>query len=218
MDPISVITGAASAAVILVPWAYRAGARGLGRALLEARTDRLTGLANRLALQETMPPICAPTHAVIILDLDGFKAVNDTRGHEAGDEVLRAVADRLRRVCDCRDLVARLGGDEFVVFTEAERAGRLAAAIVAAVDEPVPFDGDALLVRASVGVARPGGPVSGQAMLKTADIAMYAAKRLGGGCVVEEAATAASSTTTARRRPRSRVRDLRSPAGATSTY
>jgi diguanylate cyclase (GGDEF)-like protein/PAS domain S-box-containing protein len=148
----------------------------------EADHDPLTGLANRRALERTLE--AALTRAasrgravgVLVLDLDGFKAVNDRHGHAAGDDVLREVAQRLRRSVRERDLVARLGGDEFVVvLTDLAAVPDSVERVEAALAEPFAV-ADAPL-RAAVGVAmfpRDGATVAD--LLAAADRQMYAAK------------------------------------------
>ncbi|GJD51213.1 hypothetical protein OPKNFCMD_3965 [Methylobacterium crusticola] len=152
----------------------------------------LTGLPNRTCFGEALaaalgePGRGALAPAVLCLDLDGFKDVNDTHGHAAGDVLLRRVADRLRRTIADADTLARLGGDEFAVLLTGERAAAaeaVAAAIVAAVGQPFEL-GRATRVRVGVSVgiaaASPGDP-DGQTLLVRADRALYAAKRQGRG-------------------------------------
>jgi diguanylate cyclase (GGDEF)-like protein len=151
--------------------------------------DTLTGLPNRRYLLEHLSQAQQRSAekseqvAVFFLDLDGFKQVNDTFGHEAGDEVLRVTAKRLQSVLRRGDVVARLGGDEFVVVAEgagdfpmAVRA--LAGRLVAALGEPILVDDVPVAVSGSVGVAIADGagtqPVD---LLRVADAAMYTAKR-----------------------------------------
>ncbi|OAA18257.1 diguanylate cyclase (GGDEF) domain-containing protein [Frankia sp. EI5c] len=166
--------------------------------LHSSRHDGLTGLINRVAMIRHLRLVVnrgvleGRRTGVIFVDLDGFKAVNDTYGHKAGDAVLRAVADRLRDAVRSEDVVARLGGDEFAVVCSdvpgsAEVEG-VANRIVDRVAEPIPAGGATLAVTASVGVAISGSGVTGpDRLLNAADIAMYAAKRGGGGrCVVYE--------------------------------
>ena len=117
-----------------------------------------------------------------MLDLDGFKAINDTHGHAAGDEALREVARRLRRCVRERDLVARLGGDEFVVvLTDLGARSRAVQdsmeRIQAALAEPITFDGTQLGLGAAIGVATfPADAGDAADLLAHADRAMYAAK------------------------------------------
>ena len=124
--------------------------------------------------------------AVLYVDLDGFKQVNDTFGHDAGDAVLRACARRMRDCLREEDTVARLGGDEFLAIigglTNPVLAGRVAAKLVHAASGPVEFDGHRLSVGASIGIAI--FPDDGEEMAvlrKRADVAMYEAKRKGRG-------------------------------------
>jgi diguanylate cyclase (GGDEF)-like protein/PAS domain S-box-containing protein len=158
-----------------------------------AYTDVLTGLANRARFTTRLETAAAsPGGAtVLLLDLDGFKAVNDTAGHAGGDRVLVEVARRIVRACRTGDLVARLGGDEFVVLLEGPRpagrgadrshAERLAARLVATLARPVRVGARTLSLGASVGVARLAGPGNADDLLRDADVAMYAAKAQGKG-------------------------------------
>ncbi|HEY6890807.1 MAG TPA: sensor domain-containing diguanylate cyclase [Solirubrobacter sp.] len=154
----------------------------------EADTDPLTGLANRRALERTLAAALGRAGArarsvgLLMLDLDGFKAINDTHGHAAGDEALREVARRLSRSVRERDLVARLGGDEFVVVLT-DLGGRSGAVrdslerIQEALAEPIPFAGANLSLGAAVGVATfPADGGNAADLLAHADRAMYAAK------------------------------------------
>ncbi|WP_433306180.1 diguanylate cyclase [Actinoplanes sp. CA-030573] len=150
----------------------------------QARHDPLTGLANRALLGEHLDR--EGPAVLLYLDLDGFKAVNDAEGHDAGDAVLVAVADRLSRAVRAGDVVARLGGDEFVVACPGAtvRDGiALAERILHDVAVPVPFHGALLSVGASIGIAvrEPGPQSSPLGALRSADEAMYRAKRLGRG-------------------------------------
>ena len=152
-----------------------------------ARTDELTGLLNRRGLYEALDGALEPGSAplaVLLADLDGFKQVNDTHGHAAGDRLLREVARRLAACVPPDAVVARLGGDEFAVLVsgdDAREAGAaLAARIASAVERPVDLGAARVVVCASVGVAvapDASGPVPRGDLLHRADLAMYAAKR-----------------------------------------
>ena len=154
----------------------------------EADTDPLTGLANRRALERTLDVALtrasarARAVALLMLDLDGFKAVNDTHGHAAGDEALREVARRLTRSVRERDLVARFGGDEFVVVLT-DLGGRSGAVrdsmerITEALTEPIAFNGTSVTLGAAMGVATfPADGATAADLLAHADRGMYAAK------------------------------------------
>ena len=153
-----------------------------------AATDPLTGLANRAGLAQGAAQLLADgaPHALMLLDLDRFKPINDVHGHDAGDAVLRAVAARLQAHIRAGDIVARLGGDEFVVLLAAPRSDAdlevLALRLGAAVRQPVEFQGQALTVGASTGIAR--SPRDGRTLtelMRSADQAMYQAKQSGRG-------------------------------------
>ena len=148
-----------------------------------ASTDSLTGLANRRGLDEMGASLLARpgNHALVLFDLNQFKPINDTLGHEAGDWVLREVGRRLRLHSRERDLVARLGGDEFVVLIAQCPARPELDAMVErlrhSIDEPIDYGAQRLQVSASAGVAltpRDGSELYG--LLRAADWAMYAAK------------------------------------------
>jgi diguanylate cyclase (GGDEF)-like protein len=151
----------------------------------EASHDPLTGLANRILLQErTREAIAEPhelTTALLLLDLDHFKEINDTLGHAAGDFLLQQVADRLRSLSRPGDLVARLGGDEFAVLLtgldSADAAAPAAERVLRLLTEPVEYEGLRLSVEGSVGVAcYPADAQDADELLRRADVAMYQAK------------------------------------------
>jgi diguanylate cyclase len=155
----------------------------------QATHDGLTRLANRTAFTEAVEQAlaekeAAPELAVLLIDLDDFKTVNDTLGHGVGDALLVNVADRLRAAVRAPDLVARLGGDEFAILLHAVTAtgaGALAERLLGDIAQPVHIDDHTLVVRASIGVA-PAGPADGlEGLLRNADIAMYEAKDGGKG-------------------------------------
>jgi diguanylate cyclase (GGDEF)-like protein/PAS domain S-box-containing protein len=158
--------------------------------------DALTGLSNRTLFIERVTHTLAragrvPTaHAVLFLDLDNFKKVNDSLGHAAGDDLLRGVAQRLVSSVRGSDTVARLGGDEFAILLEdlvqPDDAFTTTERILETLREPILVQGKEVFVGASIGIAPLGRKVdSADTLLRNADIAMYAAKRQGrGGYVV----------------------------------
>jgi diguanylate cyclase (GGDEF)-like protein/PAS domain S-box-containing protein len=155
-----------------------------------AYTDPLTGLPNRRRLEERMETALWQARldggavALLFLDLDGFKAVNDAHGHAAGDELLQTVADRLRGRLRRGDLLARLGGDEFLVgllgldrASAQVEAERVAEDLRAAIEQPVPLAGTTVRVQVSIGVAvHPGDGDDFGPLLHRADARMYASK------------------------------------------
>jgi len=153
----------------------------------QAFHDRLTGLANRALFRDRLEHALARRNrnqhpvAVLLLDLDDFKVVNDSLGHAAGDRLLVMVAERLRGHLRASDTTARLGGDEFAVLLDdpaaADEAMRVAERLIEALAAPYHLDGRDLFVRASIGVAlaaETGQPAD--ELLRDADMAMYAAK------------------------------------------
>ena len=157
-----------------------------------ARQEPLTGLCNRVALRDCLDAALAEGGrtsaplAVLMLDLDRFKAVNDTLGHPVGDALLRKVAERLRKATRREDVVARLGGDEFAILqvgTEQPQASEaLARRLVDLVGRTYVVDGHMLNVGVSVGVAvAPADGSEADALLKHADLALYRAKAEGRG-------------------------------------
>jgi diguanylate cyclase len=162
-------------------------ARGAAEAFALSRTDDLTRLGNRRALHGDLDAAIEDFRplSLILLDLDGFKDVNDTLGHTAGDEVLRLMAHRLRHALPASAGLARLGGDEFAVsvYSADELAvTEIAQGLLAQVRETVRVDGIEILPSASVGVAIcPPEGVKSSELLRRADVAMYQAKhnRLG---------------------------------------
>jgi diguanylate cyclase (GGDEF)-like protein len=154
--------------------------------------DSLTGLGNRLLfkeqLEEALKDVSVTPHplAVLFLDLDGFKAVNDTLGHSIGDLLLKSVAAKLRDILPRTDRIARLGGDEFAILqmSVAQPASSIALAekIIEIVGQPCSVDGHDVTVGASVGVAvAHPGDMNTETFLKSADLAMYSAKSDGRG-------------------------------------
>ncbi|ABR90726.1 Hypothetical protein mma_1667 [Janthinobacterium sp. Marseille] len=162
----------------------------LHQAQHQANHDVLTGLANRALFHEIVSQqlaLCERNKTVLsilYIDLDGFKAVNDKHGHEAGDKLLRAVASRLKTNSRHSDVVARLGGDEFamvMVGAHMENARFVAEKMVEAISAPYVLD-DTLTshISASIGVATyPESGTTSEALLHRADGAMYKAKNLG---------------------------------------
>jgi diguanylate cyclase (GGDEF)-like protein len=155
----------------------------------QALHDPLTGLPNRRALSALLAT--RGKRALLLVDLDNFKPVNDRLGHSAGDELLIGVADRLCEAARADDTVVRLGGDEFAVYLpdgDAEAAGRVATRIVVACGRAFELAAGRTTIGASVGVAL-GDEVDGDTLLRAADAAMYRAKQTTkGGFVVASAA------------------------------
>jgi diguanylate cyclase (GGDEF)-like protein len=181
-----------TAAVIVIVLINYLRQRTVRKMAADAVVDPLTGLATRrllgIRLDYAVPRNRrAGTHlAVLFGDLDGFKEVNDRYGHAAGDQLLQALAARLRRCVRDEDLVARVGGDEFVVLVEElhdlSELQDLGHRLLAAVVEPVDLAAGEVRVRVSIGVAvLPPGSSMGDQVLEAADRAMYDAKQSGGG-------------------------------------
>jgi diguanylate cyclase (GGDEF)-like protein len=151
--------------------------------------DHLTGVANRTRFERIVGEALVRSTgdvAVMYCDLDGFKAVNDERGHAVGDELLIEVARRLTTAVGAAGEVARIGGDEFTVYIPAGVAGaRLAAErLVAEFSRPVEVDGEPVALGLSVGLVV-GSSSSAEELMRRADVALYAAKEAGGAQVVE---------------------------------
>ena len=156
-------------------------------------TDLLTGLPNRFQalqfLREVIRAESVGRLAILFIDLDNFKTVNDTLGHNAGDIVLQITAERLRETTGRDGLLARIGGDEFVIVlhstpAQAETdATRLAERVARALRQPCDVRGSSFVLRASIGVALHSSPTESEVdLLKKADLAMYSAKNAGKNC------------------------------------
>jgi len=156
----------------------------------QATHDALTGLPNRALILDQLKRSLSrqlrregERTAVFFIDLDGFKSVNDTLGHAAGDRVLRQVAQRLLTVIRPHDTLGRLGGDEFVIIcealTEEHPVTVIAERLASALRPHVELDGEQFLVTASVGIALAEGPETPNALIEQADAAMYRSKELG---------------------------------------
>jgi len=173
-----------------------------------AHFDALTGLPNRALLQDRLEQgiaRCDRDHtelAVLYMDLDGFKAVNDTYGHDAGDEVLRSIAKRVQGILRRTDTLARLGGDEFVAvmpgLSDTDQCIHLITRIIEECGRPVAYKGVELKVSTSVGMTLyPRDNVDGDHLIRHADMAMYEAKRSGKNCyAIHDAITLTSTTGT----------------------
>ncbi|HEY4254138.1 MAG TPA: EAL domain-containing protein [Roseomonas sp.] len=157
-----------------------------------AHHDALTGLANRTLLRVRLNDAVARARrgeacAVLCLDLDNFKDVNDTLGHPIGDQLLRAVTLRLQAGIREVDTIARLGGDEFAIvltsLRQADDAGLLAQRLIESLSTPFDLEGHHVVVNVSVGIAlTPGDGLDSDLLLKNADLALYRAKAAGRGC------------------------------------
>ena len=156
----------------------------------QAFTDTLTGLKNRRALDHVLERMLGAKvpFALMHLDLDYFKTVNDTLGHAAGDTVLQKVARVMVEHTRDQDTVARVGGDEFVILfndlTDRRRLMRVGARLIEALEEPIPFEGHSCHISASIGITLTTAYSSPEAsvMMNDADAALYASKRAGRGC------------------------------------
>jgi len=160
-----------------------------------ARFDALTSLPNRNHLHEQLEHTLTSIEeddgrlAVLFVDLDEFKQVNDTLGHPSGDQLLCAVADRLLAIVSSNEMVARFGGDEFVILQRQRRtvddsAEELARAIVSSLSQPYQIDGHDIIIGASIGIAyAPRDGSDPDLLLKNADMALYHAKSNGKGAV-----------------------------------
>jgi diguanylate cyclase (GGDEF)-like protein/PAS domain S-box-containing protein len=166
--------------------------RGRSRARLQslAYTDTVTGLPNRLWLVEHLRTLLDGARrtnssiGVLFLDLDRFKDINDTLGHDSGDRLLRIIGERLGRAIRTSDVVARMGGDEFVVLAgdgpDTQSLGGLAERIIATVEEPVVINEADYFVTTSIGIALfPADGGDAETLVKHADVAMYRAKDRG---------------------------------------
>ncbi len=170
----------------------KALATALATVAHQARHDGLTGLANRAVFTERVEYALARTRhapgqvAVLYVDLDGFKQVNDTLGHVAGDQLLAQLAQRLQTSLRPGDTVARLGGDEFAIVLdgvpEPAVASQIAKRVLAALGEPLQLDTRPVTCGASIGIATTSGPLDqADSLLRRADHAMYTVKRAGKG-------------------------------------
>ena len=157
-----------------------------------AHHDMLTGLPNRAYLTERLSTILALARrhgtlvAIMFIDLDNFKTVNDTLGHHSGDVVLKQVAARIKEVLREADMVSRLGGDEFLVilsdFAAPEDAAKVADKLLQVISIPIDFDGQQLYTRASIGISVfPRDGDNAEDLIRNADAAMYSAKDHGRG-------------------------------------
>lgn len=164
------------------------------RMLHLAQHDPLTDLPNRLLFQDQLQQAMARSLrsgspvAVIVMDLDGFKAINDSEGHRVGDEALKALAHRMRSSLRETDTVARIGGDEFAFIlpdlTTTTAAVRLAEKLLSHIETPLKVEERYIDLRASLGIAMfPTDAEAAEPLLRYADLAMYRAKRAGGGSI-----------------------------------
>ena len=201
---------------------YRQHTRYEGKILRMARYDSLTNLPNRPFAMDRLDAAMLLSRreswnlAVLFIDLDNFKSVNDGQGHHAGDELLREVAQRLHASVKSSDTVSRLGGDEFFVILQNVKdpgnAEQVAKRLLQQFAEPIPAGSDSIRVEFSVGVAVfPEDADTVDDLLKRADAAMYAAKNSGGNRVVTWAAMGADQSVPAS------VRDARGGDAAETT-
>jgi diguanylate cyclase (GGDEF)-like protein len=193
LPPIAIVLAlcAVTGGIVRAAMTYR-DVRRLFDSHREARTDALTGLANRrrffsdLAAELTEARRSSGSLALLLVDLDRFKELNDSLGHHAGDALLREMGPRLRRAAGEGARLARLGGDEFaVVVRPADGAEELADRLLEELDRPFAVHGLPIAIEASIGVARfPEHGSGSERLLRCADIAMYRAKRTHKGIAV----------------------------------
>ena len=163
--------------------------RAKEEAIREATLDHLTGLPNRRMLlrclaERLAEPPQSGVLALLFIDLDGFKKINDLHGHRAGDQVLKAVGTHLRHLVRRQDLVGRISGDEFLMISQVrdpESAQRLARRILERLQQPMRFKGVRFSANASIGIAVAEPGQASETLLENADMAMYAAKQSGAG-------------------------------------
>lgn len=187
MLPWLLLVGALATGLVLVGMVLTR--RSAHQLVLAARTDALTGLPNRFAFGELVArPARAGERAVLFLDLNGFKRINDDIGHAAGDLVIRWMAERLGPLTGPHCRLARVGGDEFVFVLlgpdAGARAARLAGAVESTLAAPFAVQGHSLHLRAAMGFAvQTADLVHGDDLVRQADLAMYEAKRRRSGAV-----------------------------------
>ena len=171
-------------------FASRKAADRLSKAAHDAKHDPLTGLVNRAEMYRTLDESLAEAKqdqtvfGVLFMDLDRFKAINDNMGHEAGDELLTIVADRLRAATRSSDVVARLGGDEFVIICRGlkteESVTAVAGQVLERLGHPVSLNGRRQTISASIGIVTSSGNYErADDVIRDADTAMYHAKTTG---------------------------------------
>ncbi len=154
-----------------------------------ANFDSLTGLPNRFQLEERLKYVISDAKrnseqfSIIFLDLDHFKEINDTLGHDAGDALLIELSNRFKAILREVDTVSRLGGDEFIFLlpnTSSSGASHIAEKLLKIIETPCKFNGNDMLVTASIGIAiYPEDGLDQQTLFKNADTAMYEAKQSG---------------------------------------
>lgn len=165
------------------------------RATQRALYDSATGLTKRVLFDDRLAHAISLaerhhwTLAVMFLDLDGFRNLNDEFGHSAGDRVLQEIASHLSRVARDEDTVCRNGGDEFLFLVlnpqSRSEVERTAAVVLESVARPIEFEGCVLDIHASIGIALyPEDGTKGEQLIRNADSAMFRAKQRGGGCVL----------------------------------
>ncbi len=189
-------TAGSSSAAVWASWRANFTSADLARVEHDARHDQLTGLSNRIALFEQLEKateqarVNETTLGVLFLDLDRFKVINDSMGHDAGDQLLRIVANRLQASVRNSDVLARFGGDEFVIICHDLLSEgsviSVAQQILRAFEEPVLLFGRAFTASTSIGIAiaKPGDPRRAEDLVRDADAAMYKAKRSRSGYAV----------------------------------
>lgn len=215
------LSSAAVAAPLAAGWSVHT--MWLRHRLQAARRDPLTGLRVRDTFEkEARKLLSTGPRAVVVIDLDGFKQLNDTHGHAAGDAALDAIGRRLSQwAAGNAGVVARLGGDEFAaivgVHSQADLAGELDR-LHERLCEPVAFEGRRLPLGASIGAMWSGSALSGHALpalMRRADEAMYDAKRTGGGWLTALGAEAVHDTVNGRRSGRGGTHLLSDSEGGT---